>query len=86
MGALSLRPPANDPVPIELLGAANTCAHAAGDLLQLASRIAGGLLHGADLATVVSACRLVEQEAMTLSVVMGHLAEALALIESRRAR
>lgn len=86
MGTAFVRPPANDPIPVDLLRASGTCDVAAHDLASRAMGIAIALHHGVELAPVIKAARTAAHEARTIAAVMERLAETLALIDDRRTR
>ncbi|PZR94138.1 MAG: hypothetical protein DI537_08600 [Stutzerimonas stutzeri] len=77
----------NDPLPAEIVGAADTVCHAAGDLLMRTSGICGAMRRaGGTLDRIEEACRLAAREAELMAQSTLRIAETIAALRERGGR
>lgn len=76
----------NDPLPIEVVAAADTVCHAAGDLLRRTSGICGAMRRGGgSLERIEQACRLAAREAEAMPLTATRIADTISMLKARAA-
>lgn len=76
----------NDPVPAEVLAAADGACHAAGDLLMRTSSLAGAIRRSSPLDLVEEQFRLSAAKARTIMEACERAANGVASLRSERSR
>lgn len=76
---------ANDPLPAEIIAAANMICHAAGDLLMRSSTLSGAMHRPVAFDRLRLALGQMAQEARAIAHAADRVAETLAAIEARTA-
>ncbi|CAN7319428.1 hypothetical protein LJR009_001626 [Bosea sp. LjRoot9] len=74
---------ANDPIPCEVMAAADTICHASGDLLMRTSSLSGALRRSAPLDRLEEALALIGQEARAIAATSDRIAETIRALQAR---
>lgn len=74
---------ANDPLPAEIIAAANLICHASGDLLMRASTLCGAMHRPVGFDRLTHALDLMQQEAEALASASRRIGETIRALEAR---